>query len=194
MAAGQSRDILLKAIGEAVEAYTAVEAAQFQLLAIILGVNDDKAAIIFFAVQGVRSRQQMLEALLLEIYGQTYQKYWASYTSYITKLSEFRNAIVHWHHVTISNAEGPSEAGIRPATPTGRGRALTVSQLRPFIQDCIRARVETDQFATFLRDGGEPTLRDRFLQPLTYRNQAALQPPPTPKAQQSQPRSSRRKR
>src|SRR5258706_11474603 len=165
MVAGQSRDMLLKAIGEAVEAYTDVEAAQFRLLAIILGVDDHTAAIIFFTVINVRSRQEMFETLLVKKHGRTYEKYWQSYTHYINKLSVFRNAIVHWHHTTILNTEGPSEAGIRHPTPKGRGRALTASQLRPFIQDCIRARVESDQFATFLRDGGEPTLHDRFLQP-----------------------------
>ena len=194
MVAGKSRDMLLKAIGEAVEAYTAVEAAQSQLLAIILGVNDDKAAIIFFAVQNVRLQQRMFEGLLLEKYGQTHQKYWASYASYIFKLAEFRNAIVHWHHITIQNATGPSEAGMRRPTPKGRGYAVTVSQLRTFIQDCVRARLETDEFATFLRDGGGPTLHDRFLRPIVYRNQAVLPPLPMPKAQQSQPRSSRPKR
>src|SRR5258708_39060617 len=108
--------MLLKAIGEAIEAYTTVEAAQFRLLAIILGVDDDTAAIIFFAIMNVRSRHQMFETLLAKRHGRTYEKYWQSYTHYVNKLSEFRNAIVHWHHVTISNAEGPSEAGIRPAT------------------------------------------------------------------------------
>jgi hypothetical protein len=191
MAAGQSREVLLSTIGEAAEAFTTVEAAQSNLLAIILRITDDAASVIYFTIQNVRARHEMFEALLNERFGSIHKKYWDSYGKYMITLSVFRNAIIHWHPVTILSLSGPSEAGIRRATPSGRGKYLTTPQIKPFIQDCIRLRLETDQFAVFLRDGGEPTLHDRFLRPLTYRNQAVLGQPP--KEPPPPPRSSRRK-
>jgi hypothetical protein len=51
-------------IGESIEAYAPVEAKQAFLLKSILNVDYRKACIIFFAVQNVRARGEMIQDLL----------------------------------------------------------------------------------------------------------------------------------
>jgi hypothetical protein len=172
----KDRDEFLKAIGNAVQSYAEVEASQARLLQCILGVDSFQAALIFFTVQNVRSRNELFGALLEHKYNDVHKKFWKSCSAFLRELSLFRNAVVHWHPLTrvyVNRSADPAkvprdaEASIRNPMP-GRGSAsLTVNEFKPFMIDCAYIRAQMDQFSGFLRDpdgADDDTLHERFSQ------------------------------
>ena len=139
----------------------------------------------------------MFASLLEHKYKEPHNKFWKSCGAFLYQLSIFRNAIVHWHPLTIvhlgrgtSNAKEP-QAAVRNPMP-GRYGSLTIERLKPFILDCLYIRAELDQFAEFLRDpagADDPTLPERFSRPLPRQNLASLQPIQRPKGSPKPPRS-----
>jgi hypothetical protein len=196
----KDRDDFLKAIGAAVEAYAEVEASQARLLQCILDVDSMQAATIFFTVQNVRSRNDLFASLIEHKYGDAHSKFWKSCSAFLLDLSKFRNAIVHWHPMTMvyvnrDPAKVPKAAAraIRNPMPGRRG-SLTLDAFSPFMLDCTYIRAEMDQFSGYLRDPAEaddPTLPERFSLPLPRQNLALLQPSQSPKGPPSRPQSLR---
>jgi hypothetical protein len=186
----KANEPFLKMIGRAVQEYVKVERIQSILLKEILGVDSIQARIIFFTVQNVRSRNELFGSLLTHSHGDIHDRYWNSCGKFLEKLSIFRNAIVHWHPLTV----GP---GIQNPMPGRSGRSLGAGDLPPFIFDCQCIYEELRRFVEFLTEGlldDDPTSSQRFLEPIPYRNRADLQPPRKPKAQKHPPRSSRASR
>jgi hypothetical protein len=197
----KDRDAFLRAIGAAVQSYAEVEASQSRLLQCLIDVDSMQATTVFFTVQNVRSRNEMFGSLLEHKYKDTYKKYWKSCGAFLYTLAIYRNAIAHWHPLTIvyvNRGEGQpkdAQAAIHNPMPGRRG-ALTLESFRPFMMDCAFVRSELDQFSGFLRDPDgrdDPTLPDRFSRPLPRQNLASLQPSPPPKGPAPPHRSSRKK-
>ena len=107
---------LSQAIGESIQAYAMVEAHQAAVLKALLSTDFRRAHTIFFAVQSVRSRSELLENLLQLELRSDLQKYWASCSNFLQKLANFRNAIAHWHpHVNVYARLGSAERRLVPA-------------------------------------------------------------------------------
>jgi len=183
----KDRDDFLKAIGNAVQSYAEVEVSQARLLRCILGVDSMQAAIIFFTIQNVRSRNELFSALLEHKHNNVHKKFWKSCCSFLDKPAVFRDAVVHWHPLTkvyVNRSGDPAkvprdaEAAIRNPKPGRSSTTLTLSEFQPFMVDCTYIRAEMDQFAGFLRDpdgADAPTLCERFSRPLPRQNRAVLQ-------------------
>ena len=177
-------DEFLRAIGTAVQAYGEVEASQSRLLQCILGVTITQAQTVFFTVQNVRGRNELFHSLLAHKYGDKHKKYWESCGRFLHTLSIFRNAIVHWHSLTIvyvnrtgdkTKAPKSPEPAIRNPMPGRSGKTLRLDDFGPFIVDCGYIRAELDQFSGFLRQDDpddDPTLHERFSRPLPRQNRA----------------------
>jgi hypothetical protein len=183
---------LYRPIGESMQAYALVEAHQSTLFELLLKTDLRRANAIFFAIQNVRTRIELLETLLELEFGPSLQKYWASCSDFLLKLAQFRNAIAHWHpYVNIYAADGASDWKPVPALGDpvlGRNaRSLEATDFPAFIRDCVRIREELSSLNTLLRERPSQ-LPEKFQQTIVHRNEAVL--PSRRKALQPQPLSS----
>jgi hypothetical protein len=174
-------------------AYAKVEAHLARIVGDLLKVNYRKSHIIFFSVSTTRSRLELIGSLfelhLKADHLPAFRKYWGSLEAYLSKLSQFRNALAHWHpHINVymnRAAKGPNrfEAGLSHPVPGLKNRSIEERHVRDFIEDCVFAQEILSSVAqvTKRRPRSSPRI---FRQPITRRNKADLQPPPNPKAQQ----------
>lgn len=181
--------------GQAIEAYSRVEQIQVQLLAVILRLEYKVAAAIFYSVQNARARNEMVQAVLTLRRGDKYKAYWNSCADFLSLLATFRNAIVHWHPVTIITLlSGNRDYGLKNASPLKSTKTLEAADFPAFIQDCSFITLEIESFMWMLRGDApqqQPSWQEKFSQPIARRNQAGLQPPPKPKAPKPRRKPSR---
>jgi hypothetical protein len=90
------------AIGASIHKYSKVEVAQLRILEAILKIETLPAALIFFSIQNVRTRNELIEELLRHYCGEGLVPFWGRCSKFLAKLSLFRNAIVHWIQVIPS--------------------------------------------------------------------------------------------
>jgi len=128
-------------IGKAIEAFAMVEGAQAMLIQKLLNIDLQSAYAIFFAVQNVPSRNEMLTTLIRVRHGGKYDSYWRSCRVFLQKLAEFRNALAHWHPVVSvftdkEMNERRFEYEIMDIRPSKSTAAIGVDGISPFIEDC----------------------------------------------------------
>jgi hypothetical protein len=179
------RQELRAQIGEAIEAYAAVEAEQAMLLRKILSVDYREAFIIFFAVQNVRARGEMIQELLDLRFAGRLKNYWASCNKFLLVLAKFRNAVAHWHPYTnlYENKDQTRhyEPALGPPSP-GNLLPLEAKHFPAFIEDCEYIISHLRMLATRVSEGLE-SLPQKFQPPEVRRNLAHLpqrQRPATP--------------
>ena len=175
-----SKNPLHSAVGEAIEAYTQVEAALARLLQSILKIDVVKAHAIFFAVLSTRARNELIEVLLQAQFNGGLTKYWGSCSTYLQKLSKFRNALAHWH--PFVNVYLPSDLQLparkvthalgHPAYGSGY-EFLEVEDIPPFLRDCAYIRGELSSLIEVVQAAPD-RLPQKFLQPIRHPNQAHL--------------------
>jgi hypothetical protein len=178
-------------IGESMQAYAMVEAHQATLFELLLRTDRRRANAIFFAIQNVRARNELLETLLELEFGSGLERYWASCSGFLSKLAQFRNAIAHWHpYVNIYAKDDSSDSRSIPALGDpvlGRNaRSLEATDFPAFIRDCMRIREELSSLNTLVRERPS-TLPEKFQKPIAHRNAAVL---PRRKAKGQEPRHS----
>jgi hypothetical protein len=190
-------------IGEAIEAYAAVEAEQAMLLRKILSADYREAFIIFFAVQNVRARGEMIKDLLELRVGGRLKKYWTNCNTFLLQLAKFRNAVAHWHPYTNlyeSMDQIPHyEPALGPPNP-GNLLPLEAKHFPHFIKDCEYIIDHIRMLATRVGEGRE-ALPHKFQPPEIRRNLARLperqrpvepkprRPPSVPKLSAAQKRA-----
>jgi hypothetical protein len=138
---------LYRLIGEAMQTYAMVEAHQATLFELLLKTDLRRANAVFFAIQNVRTRNELLETLLELEFGSGLERYWASCSGFLSKLAQFRNAIAHWHpYVNIYARNDGSDWTPIPAVGDpvlGRNaRSLEATDFPTFIRDCLWIREE----------------------------------------------------
>jgi hypothetical protein len=163
-------------IGESIEAYATVETKQAFLLATILNIDWRKACVVFFAVQNVRSRGEMVEELLGQGFDERLQKYWTSCNKFLQKLAQFRNALAHWQ--PYSNLyEGPNgERHLEPALgpPTLKNlKPLEAADLPAFVEDCEYIGGEIHKLDAMIKSGPR-AWAEKFQPPAIRQNRAVL--------------------
>jgi hypothetical protein len=121
------------AIGRAVDAYAMVEGSQVFILQSILAIAHQPAATIFYAVQNVRTRHEMIQSLLNIRFGDTYKKYWASCGKFLQKLADFRNAIVHWQPVVTIYVKASTD----PVAMIQRPSLITIGRMQFFLERSV---------------------------------------------------------
>jgi hypothetical protein len=184
------------AIGEAIEGYVRVEANLATLLAAILKIDTIPSLHVMFAVQNARARNELFQSLLAMQYGATIKRYWASCSKFLLTLSQFRNAIAHWHPGFNLYLDGEGDTipravhALHHPTMVSPLIPLETTDLSRFMTDCQHIREELSALITLFRERPSP-LPDKFRQPITHRNLAVLRQRPTPKGQQRQQRPSR---
>jgi len=193
-------------IGESIEAYASVEAKQAFLLKSILDIDYRKACVIFFAVQNVRARGDMIQDLLEQGFDTRLQDYWKSCNGFLLKLAQFRNALAHWQ--PYSNLyEGPDDKRhLEPALgpPTHNDlKALEARDFPAFIEDCAYIGGEIHKLDAMIKSGPKVWAQN-FQQPVIRRNRAVLRrhrtatqpqrPPSKPSSLQKGQKPSRKQR
>lgn len=95
--------------GIAVESYAGIEASLVVLMARLMAVENDVAAIVFFKVTSPKTRNSIIRALAQRSLPDRYFAYWdgtpgtpghprtPGLWALIEQLDEARNSIVHWH-------------------------------------------------------------------------------------------------
>lgn len=175
-------------IGESIEAYASVEAKQAFLLATILNLDWRRACVIFFAVQNVRARGEMVEELLGQGFDERLKKYWNSCNRFLEKLVRFRNALAHWQ--PYSNLyEGPKgerhyEPALGPPTLSDL-KPLEAADLPAFVEDCEYIGGEIHKLDAMIKSGPR-AWSEKFQPPAIRQNRAVLRPLRTAKELQSQ--------
>ena len=181
-----SEDQLHEAVGKALSGYAQVEFAMATVLRNVLKIDFLQAHTLYFAMQNTRSRLEAFQTLLEARFGPNIAKYWESCSAFLLRLATFRNALAHWYaSPTIilgkTDAENRLEYKLSHPVPNNFGKVRT-ADIEHFEIDCHSIRTAlTDLAALAKRRRGRP-LPKRFRQPITYRNQASLLPPRTPKA------------
>jgi hypothetical protein len=182
---GTTGDQIHHAVGKAISEYAQVEFALASILGNLLRVDFAKAYMIFFAVQNVRARHELFESLLAIQFKAGISKYWDSCSKMLQTLALFRNALAHWHSSpTLVLAREPDQGHIeyKLSHPVpGNFAEIEMSDIELFRTDCRSIRTALTDLAK-LAKRRPATLPKRFRQPITYRNQASLRPPQTPKA------------
>ena len=177
-----------QAVGRAIDAYSRVEADEAFLLKAILKTDTRTAYLICFAVQNARSRVELLESLLRYKFADKFKIYWGSCSKFIGTLAKFRNAIAHWHPYmqvySNANDEFRYVQSIAPPVPNNL-RHIEEKDIPPFVNDCENMCATLRDLSKFIA-APRRSLPQRFQQPISYQNQADLQPSPIAKAPQPQ--------
>jgi hypothetical protein len=181
----EMRQELRVQIGESIEAYASVEAKQAFLLKSILNIDYRKACVIFFAVQNVRARGEMIQDLLGH---ERLEKYWNSCNKFLLKLAQFRNALAHWQpYSNLYEGLGGKkhyEPALGPPTQNGL-KPLEASDFPAFIEDCDYIGTEIQKLDAMII-GGPRSWPEKFQPPAIRQNRAALRPRRIAKAPQPQ--------
>lgn len=176
---------LSNSIGEAIVAYSSVEATQARLLQSILKTDAQKAYLIFFAVQNSRARNELFDDLLeIEFKGRV-KKYWDSCSSFLAKLALFRNALAHWHpriSIAVNMTEKTSRVAqtLAPANFKHPFIPLEAKHIGPFLVDCMVIREYLSDITSLVEER-PAALPEIFQKPIAHQNQAVLRLRPTPK-------------
>jgi hypothetical protein len=177
-----------QAVGRAIDAYSTVEAEEAFLLRAILKTDVRTAYLLCFAVQNTASRLELIDNLLRYKFENKFQAHWESCAKFIRTLAKFRNAVAHWHPYlqVYSNADDEFRyvQSLGPPVPNGL-KSIREGDIAPFVEDCDNISKALRDLTKFIA-ARRRSLPRRFQQPITCRNQAVLQPPPTPKALQPQ--------
>jgi hypothetical protein len=110
----QAEHALLVARAQAIGGYSAVEQALSGLLATLLNVNQQKANIIFYRLRNVQGRNEILQDLISESTGITYEDFFGSVCGKVRNLDGRRNTIVHWHKSIEVSANGVNASLTKP--------------------------------------------------------------------------------
>ncbi len=103
---GHTLPMLLR--GNAVSAYANLESSLCMLFATALGVDQQRAGLVFYKITNTSSRNGILERLIKLREDQFFAPFWKSVMKLINKIDQERNEIVHWHFVTeFTDADGP---------------------------------------------------------------------------------------
>ncbi len=171
-----SRQQLVLARAEAIDAYASLEHWLCSLFAGLTKMDHDAAAIVFYRIANTRSRNAIIEDLLRRRFGTTYRAYWNSMLKFLGQLDQKRNQIVHWHIGGSPEAEYIAAALQRPGNSyflDPDGSKLTQTDLTDFMG---RAQFAATSICCFcllewggFSDPDEPRAwHDTFLQPLIY--------------------------
>jgi hypothetical protein len=190
------RKVIHGAIGEAMEAYAEVEMTLASVLRLLLHTELLEAHAVFFAIQNVRSRNELFQTLLTIRFKDDIKKFWNSCDKFLLTLAQYRNAIAHWHPLVTIYLDKNDKATLKNAIghPAIRSsyKPLEIDDFPPFIKDCLYIRQELSGLISLLKDS-PATFPDKFRQPIARRNQGVLRPHRKTKAQQHPPQSSRGK-
>jgi hypothetical protein len=164
-------------IGKAVEAYGKVEGAEILLIQTLLGLDYASASIVF---SNVRSRPNLIESLLDRKFENKYQKYWKSCSSFLSSLSLFRNAVVHWHPAIALYTDSKQEHVVHhehtmmhPVVGKGFGD-LRPKHFPDFIEDCEFIYQELMSFNAHLMGDADASANDKLNRGFERKSKAIL--------------------
>ncbi len=133
-----NRDKMLIGIGDAIQAYALLEFKLFQLLRMLLDVDPDTAAGVFYCVRNSRDRNKILKQQLILSYGDEYNRFWKSMNGLVHDLDGRRNQIVHGLLVLNEASDPPEHIITRPESywveGWPAGEVITHAELASFIE------------------------------------------------------------
>jgi hypothetical protein len=192
-------------IGEAIESYARVEGFLALLFQRIIKIDVQRAYLIIFAIQNSRARNELFGDLIALEYEGKLDKYWDSCSQFLSTLAKFRNAIAHWQpSLNVFEKGMPEELRLQfvMAQPNLKRTLDTIgqSEIGDFLVDCWTIRGRLAELEILMRER-PATLPEKFLQPITDQNRAALRqrqiakeprpprPPSVPKLSPAQKRA-----
>ena len=106
--------------GKAIQAYAILEGAICKLISDLSGMNQEAAETIFYKITSTGAKNSILETLIQNKYGNTFNLFWNSvFKQHLRGIDTKRNEIVHWLtvlHATI-NAENVMIVGVSIVKP-----------------------------------------------------------------------------
>ena len=185
----------------AIQSYANVEQSLCGLFAGLLEIKDDLAGIVFYRVANARFRNRILEELLEKRVGNANSIFWNSLESFLRRLDQRRNEIVHWHIVqNIDLSKLHPEAAnwsLRPPAGwmNGSPASLNEKEMIEFIQQCEFISRLINMFSMIMiREVLPPAERQPWLeifrQPILYPPPEGHPLSPNPKAPLSPPQPS----
>jgi hypothetical protein len=160
-------------VGQAVDAYTHLEGAQAIMLEALLETPIRVAWIIYFSVQNSRGRLDMIGEILEAKHGTKYSKFWKECSKFLQKISQFRNALVHWQlGVSIyRDDEGGTLHAHELMHPLGLATHETIrpNDIPDFIKDCRYIEQEIGALGRELKKPAA-ALDQRFTSPNIRKN------------------------
>jgi hypothetical protein len=172
---------------DAIHNYVGVEQSLSGLLAILLGISNDQAGIIFFNIIASRTRDKIIEGLLEKRFGNRYERYWhgipgTSATkrepglfALLQQLATTRNFIVHWA-IAVNVGSGAITESLIPPNVWGfkdDQRSLSIQDLEQFSQKASFVSRSLNMFNLIVGGQWPAGLEqspwpDIFQQPCTY--------------------------
>ena len=152
-----SADPFWAARGQAIQAYAGLERALCRIFIQMGDMRPEVAGLIFYKITNANARNSMVEKLIRQKYGNTYNLFWNSFIQQLTPLDHRRNQIVHWNalvHV-IRDAEGFLCVGVALEHPFTKGEAtnqkLLLKNLIEFARQCDAFKILAMMFMTMKR-------------------------------------------
>jgi hypothetical protein len=186
-------DLLHVLRGRAINEYANVEQSLCRLFGTLLGTDLQLGAIVFYRITNTHSRNQILDDLLAEKHGLTYESYWSGVTGapnrkntgmwpLIRQLDQSRNEIVHWHvgfrvgHYVGPDYQGPAGLVKPDAWPLIRDpakRVISMPELVQFIEKADFVHRSLNIFFMIISkempdNDDTRSLREIFRQPAAY--------------------------
>jgi len=185
----------------AIQAYANIESALCTLFSRLLGIAEDTAGVVFYRITNARYRNKILQELQEKRCGDTHAKFWNSFESFVRRLDQRRNEIVHWHVVQDLDLSKPhpevASWNLRPPAGWLLGSPAVISdkEMVEFIQQCEFISRLTNMFGMIIvqgkgsEDSRAPWLKI-FQQPIVYPPPEGHPLYPRPKEPSPRPQSS----
>jgi hypothetical protein len=170
---------MLLARASAIQAYAALEFSLCILFSLLLGIDIDRAGLVFFRITNTHSRNRILDDLREKKFGESYKSFWNSMMSIVRTLDQRRNEIVHWHVVqtidlTLPHAQA-AKLSLQPPAGWSSGSPASIAdqELVEFMERCSFASTLLSMFgmvtmqSNFPESSRAPWLQI-FEQPVAY--------------------------
>jgi hypothetical protein len=170
---------------DAIHNYVGLEQSLSSLLAILLGISNDQAGIIFFNIIATGSRDKIIDGLLEKRFGNQYDRYWHGVSgaqgikkepglfALLQQLTTTRNFIVHW--ATAISVQRGAELLIPPNVWGFKDdqRSLSIQDLEEFSRKASFVSRSLNMFnliagGQWPADVEQSPWPDIFQQPCTY--------------------------
>lgn len=165
--------------GRAIQAYSQLEQALFELFASLTGMPPDMAGIIFFKITNSRARSDIIRKLFRKRHGANFNLFLNSIIDQLQVLDAARNEIVHWNAILVVGENGePPAFKLAPPTYVMDGEFRNEAFIVEFSDKCSYFSSEIGVFVTATTPGRVHGMADETRQSLLERFSQSLSYPP----------------
>ena len=162
--------------GRALSAHAATDAARCALFAAVTGLDDKRAAIIFYRIGSNHARRRVVQDLVQLSHGSTYDRFMTSCSDAFRSLDEDRNNIAHWptkFNLVAAGSGLDVHTLYHPLTDV----TVTVAVMEQFFERAIFFARITRKFALYLSKPESMDTAERSTWDVLFRDRATYPPP-----------------